>query len=437
MRLLLRGGRVIDPASETDGTLDVLIEDGRIERIGRGVTSDGAEEIDLAGKVVCPGFIDMHVHLREPGQEWKETIATGTEAAARGGFTSVACMPNTVPVNDSRSVTEFIVTQAAEQGVVAVHPIGCVTKGQQGKELAEMEDMLDAGARGFSDDGVAVETSLMMRRALEYSKIFDVPIIDHCEERTLVDGGVMNEGAVSTALGLRGWPTTAEDLIVQRDILLAEDTGGAFHVAHMSTARSAQFVREAKARGVRVTCEATPHHLALTDEAVRGYDTNAKMNPPLRHERDRQALIAALADGTIDAIATDHAPHHVDEKGVEFSLAPFGIVGLETAVSICLDRLVHAGAIGWSRMVELLTTGPAGILGLDAGRLIEGATADVTVIDPERRITVDPRQFASKSRNTPFAGWELRGAPLLTIVRGRVVYDARAEATSDSVRLRD
>jgi len=302
-----------------------------------------------------------------------------------------------------------------------------VTKGQKGEELAEMEDMLDAGACAFSDDGVAVRTSLMMRRALEYAKIFDVPIIDHCEESVLVDGGVMNEGAVSTALGLRGWPATGEDLIVQRDILLAEDTGGHCHVAHMSTARSAQFVRVAKERGVRVTCEVTPHHLVLTDEAVRDYDTDAKMNPPLRSESDRVGLCEALADGTIDGIATDHAPHHVDEKCVEFSRAPFGIVGLETAVSLCLDRLVHGGVIGLERMVELFTTGPAGVLGLDRGRLTEGAGADLTVIDPERRVRVDPRTFESKSRNTPFGGWELRGAPVMTIVGGRVVHDAREQ----------
>jgi len=423
VRLLLKNGRVIDPASGTDEIRDVWVEDGRIAGLERGISVDDATEIDVSGLVVCPGFLDIHVHLREPGQEWKETIASGTRAAARGGFTAVACMPNTDPANDCRSVTEFILVQAGEHGVVAVHPIGCVTKGQRGEELAEMEDMLDAGACAFSDDGLPVRTALMMRRALEYSKIFGVPIIDHCEDAALVDGGVMNEGAVSTALGLRGWPGTAEDLVVHRDIVLAEDTGGHAHIAHMSTARSAAMVREAKQRDAPVTCEATPHHLVLTDEAVREYDTNAKMNPPLRREADRAELIEALADGTVDAIATDHAPHHVDEKCVEFSRAPFGVVGLETAVSICLDRLVHSGAIGLPRLVELFTTGPARVMGLAKGRLAKGAEADLTVLDLERRVTVDPAEFASKSRNTPFGGWELRGAPVLTVVGGRIAHD--------------
>jgi dihydroorotase len=419
---------VIDPASDTDAVLDVLIEDGRIAAVDRGVVAEGATELDLSGLVVCPGFVDIHVHLREPGQEWKETIATGTLAAARGGFTAVACMPNTVPVNDNRSVTEFVLVRAEEEGAVPVYPIGCVTKGMKGEELAEMEDMLDAGARAFSDDGLPVSTSLMMRRALEYSKIFGVPIIDHCEDRTLVDGGVMNEGPVSTATGLRGWPRAAEDLVSQRDVLLAEETGGHAHLAHVSTTRSIGCVREARRRGVRVTCEVTPHHLVLTDEAVRDYDTNAKMNPPLRGEADRTGLVEALADGTVDAIATDHAPHHVDEKCVEFSVAPFGVIGLETAVPVCLDRLVHGGAIGLKRLVELFTTGPAGVIGLDRGRLCTGAEADVTVLDLDREVTVDPRTFASKSRNTPFAGWKLRGCAVLTLVGGRIVHDGRRDS---------
>jgi len=425
VKLLLKHGRVIDPASGTDERLDVWIEDGRVAGLDRDIRVEGATEIDLSGLVVCPGFLDIHVHLREPGQEWKETIASGTRAAARGGFTAVACMPNTEPVNDCRAVTEFMVSRAGEGGVVGVHPIGCVTKGMRGEELAEMEDMLDAGACAFSDDGLPVSTALMMRRALEYSKIFGVPIIDHCEDRGLVDGGVINEGAVSTAMGLRGWPGAAEDLVVQRDILLAEDTGGHAHIAHMSTARAAGFVREAKARGATVTCEVAPHHLALAEDAVGDYDTDAKMNPPLRRESDREGLMEALADGTVDAIATDHAPHHVDEKCVEFSRAPFGVVGLETAVSVCLDRLVHGGVIGLPRLVELFTTGPAGAVGLAKGRLAKGAGADLTVLDLDRRVTVDPKSFASKSRNTPFAGWELRGAPVLTVVGGRVVHDSR------------
>jgi len=425
VKLLLKHGRVIDPATATDDRLDVLLENGRVTAVDREITAEDATLLDMSGMIVCPGFLDIHVHLREPGQEWKETIRSGTRAAARGGFTGVACMPNTEPVNDCRAVTEFIMARSAEQGSVPVYPIGCVTKGQKGKELAEMEDMLDAGACAFSDDGMPVYSPLMMRRALEYSKIFDVPIIDHCEDHALVNGGVMNEGVTSTALGLRGWPNSAEDIMVQRNVVLAEDTGGHAHMAHMSTARAAQSVREAKARGVRVTCEVTPHHLLLTDEAVREYETDAKMNPPLRREADREALIAALADGTVDAIATDHAPHHPDEKAVEFSRAPFGVLGLETAVSLCLDRLVHAGAIDLARMVELFSSGPAGVLGLEKGRLSKGADADVTVIDPERRVTVDAQSFASKSRNTPFGGWELRGGPLLTIVGGEIVHDGR------------
>ncbi len=416
---------MLDPASGVDDALDLLIEDGRIARLEAKIPARGAEVADLAGLVVCPGFLDMHVHLREPGQEWKETIATGTRAAAAGGFTGVACMPNTVPVNDSRSVTESILQRAARDGVVAVYPIGCVSKGQDGEELAEMADMFEAGARAFSDDGKPVASGLLLRKALEYSRLFDVPIIDHCEDAALVAGGVVHEGDVSTRMGLRGWPGVAEDVAVQRDVLLAEYTGGRLHVAHLSTARSADAVRRAKRAGIRVTAEATPHHLTLTDEAVSGFDTNAKMNPPLRPESDRRALLKAVQDGTVDAIVTDHAPHHADEKNVEFSRAPFGIVGLETAVSVCLDRLVHGGAIGLPRLVEMFTSGPARILGLPKGTLAPGADADVTVLDPNRRVTVDPARFRSKSANTPFAGWSLRGAAVMTLVSGRIVHDGR------------
>jgi dihydroorotase len=425
VRLLLRNGRVVDPVAGLDDTLDVLVEDGGIARIEAKIAARGAEVLDLAGLVVCPGFVDMHVHLREPGQEWKETVASGTAAAAAGGFTAVACMPNTVPPNDNRSVTEFIVAQALAAGAARVHPIGCVTKGQKGEELAEMGDMAAAGAKGFSDDGRPVSSSLLMRRALEYSRIFDVPIIDHCEDPGLVAGGAVHEGEISTRLGLRGWPGVAEDLMVQRDLLLAEYTGGHAHIAHLSTARGAEFVRRAKKSKVAISCEVAPHHLVLTDAAVADYDTNAKMNPPLRTETDRRALLRALADGTVDAIATDHAPHHVDEKAVEFSRAPFGIVGLETAVSLCLDRLVHGGAISLRRLVELFTSGPARILRLDGGTLKPGGEADVTVLDLQRQVVVDPSKFCSKSRNTPFAGWSLRGAAVMTLVGGRIVHDAR------------
>jgi dihydroorotase len=425
VKLLLRNGRVVDPAAGLDDSMDVLVEDGKIARIEPKIAARGAEVLDLAGLVVCPGFVDMHVHLREPGQEWKETVATGAAAAAAGGFTAVACMPNTVPPNDSRSVTEFILSQASAAGAARVHPIGCVTKGLKGEELAEMGDMVGAGAVAFSDDGKPVSSSLLMRRALEYSRIFDVPIVDHCEDAGLVAGGVVHEGEVSTRLGLRGWPSVAEDLAVQRDLLLAEYTGGHVHIAHLSTARGAEFVRRAKKSGVAVSCEVTPHHLVLSDAAVADYDTNAKMNPPLRGETDRKALNKALADGTVDAIVTDHAPHHADEKAVEFSRAPFGIVGLETAVSLCLDRLVHGGVISLKRMVELFTIGPSRILRLGRGTLKPGGDADVTVLDLQRHVVVDPSKFRSKSRNTPFAGWSLRGVAVMTVVGGRIVHDSR------------
>jgi dihydroorotase len=425
VKLLLKNARVVDPASQRDGVFSILVVDGRIARVAKDVAADGATILDLSGLCVCPGFIDMHVHLREPGQEWKETIATGTQAAAAGGFTGVACMPNTQPPIDSRSVVEFVVAQARQHGRVPVYPIGCVSKGQEGVELAEMGDMALAGARGFSDDGKPVASAGLMRRALEYSRIFDLPVIDHCEEPTLVAGGVAHEGEVATRLGLSGWPGVAEDVMVQRDILLAEYTGGAVHIAHMSTARSAELVRRAKAAGVRVTCEVTPHHFALTHEAILEYDTHAKMNPPLRTESDRAALIEAIADGTVDAIATDHAPHHADEKCVEFSQAPFGVVGLETAVAICLDRLVHTKLITLPRLVSLLSAGPASVLRLDKGTLREGADADLTVLDLDRATVVRPEDFLSKSANTPFAGWSLRGAPVMTIVGGRIVHDVR------------
>jgi dihydroorotase len=425
VKLLLKGGRVIDPASKLDDTRDVLIEDGKIAEVAPRIDAPDAEVSSVAGLVVCPGFIDMHVHLREPGQEWKETVETGTRAAAVGGFTGVACMPNTVPVNDSRSVTEAIQRQAREHGSVRVWPIGAVSKGQQGKELAEMNDMVEAGVVGFSDDGHPVLSSLLMRKALEYSKIFDLPVIDHCEDRPLVDGGVMHEGALSTRLGLKGWPGVAEDIMVQRDLLLADYTGGYVHIAHMSTGRAAGFVRDAKAAAVRATCEVTPHHLVLTDLAVGQYDTNAKMNPPLREQKDVEALLEAIADGTVDAIATDHAPHHADEKCVEFSHAPFGIVGLETAVSICLDKLVHAEVIDLPRLVELFTVGPARILRLDQGTLEPGKDADVTVLDPGREKVIDAALFRSKSANSPFLDWVLKGCAVMTVVGGEVVHDAR------------
>jgi dihydroorotase len=446
--LLLEGGRLVDPAGGRDGLFDLLITDGRVASVtpakmgsrtkaarqpprrsaaGRAA---GPRVIDVRGRIVCPGFVDMHVHLRDPGQEHKEIIETGTRAAAAGGFTSVACMPNTEPRNDGLAVTEYIVGEARRRGVVNVFPIGCVSKGGRGEELAEIGDMVRAGAVAVSDDGAPVSTSHLMRMALEYTRIFEIPVIDHCEDRSLSSGGVMNEGPASTMLGLRGIPAAAESVAVARDLALAELTGGRLHVAHISTRRSLDEVRRARRRDVRVTCEATPHHLVLTEEEVvkSQYDPNTKMNPPLRSEDDRQALLEGLADGTIEAIASDHAPHHADEKLQEFDDAPFGIVGLETTVPLVMDRLIRAGHIDLRRMVELLSVNPARILGLKKGSLAEGADADVTVIDPVLEAKVDPARFQSRSRNTPFAGWRLRGWPVLTIVGGRVVHERAGSA---------
>jgi dihydroorotase len=375
--------------------------------------------------VVCPGFIDMHVHLREPGYEHKETVATGAASAVAGGFTAIACMPNTNPVNDSASVTRFILKQAAEAGLARVYPIGAVSKGSDGKELAEMADMRDAGCVAYSDDGRPVATALLMRRALEYAGMLGLPVIDHCEDKTLVGEGVAHEGFTASQLGLRGMPSAAEDVMVERDIVLAAMTGGHAHIAHLSTAGALRAVRAGKERGVRVTCEVAPHHFTLSDErllAPLAYDTNLKMNPPLRHAGDRDALVEGLKDGTVDAVATDHAPHHADDKRVEFDRASFGIVGLETAVSLSLDRLVHAGIISLARMIELLSTNPARILRVPGGRLQAGDAADLTILAPELNVTVSAAAFRSKSRNTPFDGWQLRGGVAATVVGGRVLF---------------
>ena len=375
---------------------------------------------------MCPGFIDLHTHLREPGREDKETIATGTRAAAAGGFTAVCAMPNTDPVNDRAGITRAILDRARADGVVRVHPIGAITRGSLGEELAEYGDLREAGCVAVSDDGRPVASARVMRRALEYARAFDLTVIDHCEEPTLAQGAAMNEGPVSTLLGLRGAPAVAEAVVVERDVLLAELTGGKLHIAHVSAAASVEAVRRGKARGVRVTAEATPHHLLLTDQAVKdsGYDTSTKMNPPLRTERDRQALVEGLRDGTIDCIATDHAPHTQDDKKVEYDQAAFGVVGLETAVALCLDRLVGGGILDLPQLVSLLATRPARVLGLPGGTLAPGSPADVTVLDLARRVKVEPARFESKGRHTPFAGWALKGGPALTIVEGRVVWTA-------------
>ncbi len=424
-RLVLRGGRVIDPSRGVNDYLDVLIENGRIVEASRKATAPEAAVVDVSGLTVCPGFIDLHTHLREPGREDKETIATGTRAAAAGGFTAVCAMPNTDPVNDNAGITRAILEKARTAGAVRVYPIGAATKGQKGEELAEYGDLREAGCVAVSDDGRPVASAGLMRRALEYARAFELPVVDHCEEPTLSAGACMNEGPVATLLGLRGAPAAAEAIMVERNVLLAELTGGVVHIAHLSTAGAVDAVRRGKARGLRVTAEATPHHLVLTDQAVKDseYDAATKMNPPLRSEADRQAVLEGLRDGTIDCIATDHAPHTVDDKRVEYDRAAFGIVGLETAVALCLDRLVGTGLLDLPQVVALLTSRPARVFGLPGGTLAPGAPADITVLDLGRRRKVDPAQFVSKGRNTPFGGWTLTGWPVMTIVGGKVVFD--------------
>ena len=428
-KLIVKGGRVIDPATGIDGMFDVLIEDGRIARVGRDLPSDGAEVFEVAaGGIVSPGLIDIHVHLREPGQEHKETIATGVAAAVAGGFTAVACMPNTDPVNDHAGITQFILSKAAGAGLARVYPIGAVSLGSRGDQLSELGEQKAAGCVAFTDDGRPVATALLMRRALEYAGMLGVPIIDHCEDPSLKGDGVAHEGFHASALGLRGIPGVAESLMVERDVSLAGLTGAHVHIAHMSARESIRAVRAGKERGVRVTCEVAPHHFTLTDEALNGpvkYDTNLKMNPPLREAADRDAMLEGIIDGTVDIIATDHAPHHADEKMVEFDRAPFGIVGLETAVPIVLDRLVHPGKISLWRMIELLSTNPARVMNLPGGTLAEGAPGDLTVLEPDTRTVVRAAALKSKSKNTPFDGWEFRGGVAATIVGGRIVFRNR------------
>jgi dihydroorotase len=426
MKKLLKGGRVIDPANGIDGVHDVLIDGDRIARVGRDLPVNGATIVEIpSGFVVCPGFIDMHVHLREPGQEHKETVATGTASAVAGGFTAVACMPNTSPVNDNANVTSLILAKAAEAGQARVYPIGAVSKGSKGELLADIAELKDAGCVAITDDGHPVATALLLRRALEYAGMFGMPVIEHCEDQSLKGDGVAHEGFHAASLGLRGIPGAAEALGAERGILLSELTGSAFHVAHMSARASLRAVRKGKENGVRVTCEVAPHHFTLTDEALTApipYDTNTKMNPPLREVADRDAMLAGIADGTVDVIATDHAPHHYDEKNVEFDRAPFGIVGLETAISLSLDRLVHAGLIRLPRLVELMSGNPARILRVPGGSLTEGAPADITIIAPDLRVRVQAAAMRSRSKNTPFDGWELRGGVAATVVGGRTLF---------------
>ncbi len=424
MKRIVRGGRVIDPSQGIDAELDLLIEDGEVARLDERIEPEvGIAETDARGLVVTPGLIDVHVHLREPGFEYKETVETGVRSAAAGGFTAVACMANTEPVNDSRSVTEFIRRQADRHPYARVYPIGAISKGLRGEELAEVGEMVAGGAVAVSDDGLPVKNAALMLRALQYAQHFDVPVIQHAEDLDLTGDGVMHEGQWSTLLGLPGIPGLAEDVMVARDLLLLSETGGRYHVAHLSTGRSLEMVREAKRRGLPATCEVAPHHLLLTDREVAesGFSTHCKMKPPLRSTADVAALIEGLADGTVDAIASDHAPHHVDEKDEQFSTAPFGIVGLETTLSLCLDRLVKPGTIGLSRLVELLTLGPAQAFGLPGGTLAPGSPADLTLIDLEREVTIAAAGFESRGRNTPFDGWTLTGAAAGTLLAGRPV----------------
>jgi dihydroorotase len=423
MTILIKGGNVIDPG-RVNGPADVLIENGKVAAVGPKLKAPArATVIDAAGRVVLPGFIDLHVHFREPGFEYKETIQTGTAAAAAGGFTSVCCMPNTNPVNDNQSITEFILDKARAAGNANVFPIGAITKGSEGKELAEIGDLRRAGCVAISDDGLPVMNSLVMRRAMEYAIAFDVPIVDHCEDLHLSEGGCMNEGLVSTQLGLPGMPAAAEDVMVARNLALAELTGARLHLAHLSTAGSVRMVREAKARGITATAEACPHHFMLTEEAVCGYNTHAKMNPPLRTWADVQAVKEGLRDGTIDVIATDHAPHAMQEKQQEFAAAPNGIVGLETAWPLTLT-LVEEGVLSLEAAVAKLTTEPARVFGLQKGTLAPGADADIVIADLHENWEVDPARFRSRSRNTPFAGWKVKGRVRTTILGGRVVYEA-------------
>ncbi|MBX3333985.1 MAG: dihydroorotase [Nitrospira sp.] len=425
MSILIKDGYVIDPGRFI-GTADVLIENGKIAALGPNLSAPAESRVIAAsGKLVMPGFVDVHVHFREPGFEYKETIQSGSAAAVAGGFTTVCCMPNTSPVNDNQAVTEFILERSRLAGLANVLPIGAITKGSEGKELAEIGDLRRSGCVAISDDGKPVMNSLVMRRAMEYALAFDLTVVDHCEDLHLAEGGCMNEGLISTELGLPGIPAAAEDVMVARNLSLSELTGARLHLAHISTVGSVRMVREAKSRGIPVTAEACPHHFTLTEELVRGYNTHAKMNPPLRTWTDVQAIKDGLRDGTIDVIATDHAPHATQEKQQDFTEAPFGIVGLETAFSLTLG-LVEEGVLSLEQAVQKLTSAPAKAFGLNKGTLGVGADADVVVVDQTEPWEVDPSKFRSKSRNTPFAGWKVKGRVDATIVGGRVVFEAGA-----------
>ncbi|MCD6137474.1 MAG: dihydroorotase [Deltaproteobacteria bacterium] len=425
-KYLIKGGRLVDPETGIDGVMDILIEDGKIAAIASAKSKTENRKlkiIDASGKIVTPGLIDMHVHLREPGHEYKETIQTGCLAAAHGGFTAICCMANTVPVNDNQSVTTYILDKAKTAGTVRVYPVAAISRGLRGESLAEYGELKAAGAVAVSDDGNPVMNAHLMRRAMEYAKGFGLLVISHCEDRNLSAGGVMNEGIVSARLGLAGIPAAAESVMVARDILLSELTGAPLHIAHVSTECSVRLIRDAKERGLPVTAETAPHYFSLTEEAVMGYDTNAKVYPPLRTARDREAVRKGLADGTIDVIATDHAPHSSIEKDVEFDQAASGMIGLETSIPLSL-KLVERGVLSLRELVVRMSASPARILNLDAVGLRPGNPADLTIIDLEKEFTVDSNQFCSKSRNTPFDGWKLKGKAVLTMVGGKIVFDA-------------
>lgn len=421
MSILIRNGHVLDPSSGIDGVFDILVEGSRIVKVAPGGKAGGKADsvIDARGMHIFPGLVDLHVHLREPGFTHKETIKTGTEAAVRGGFTSVCAMPNTSPINDNPGITDYMLQKASAEGVCDVYPIGAITKEQKGEELAPLGLMNEEGCVAFSDDGHPVENPLIMRRALEYAKRFGFPVISHCEDLSLADGGVMNEGLMSFTMGLKGIPNASEEVMVNRDVALAELTGGRVHIAHISTEGSVRIIRQAKERGVNVTAETCPHYFTLTEKAVEGFNTAAKVNPPLRTQADVEAIRQGIKDGTIDVIATDHAPHHHNEKMREFDSAPPGISGLETALALSLN-LVRDGVIGLDRLVSMMTSSPAGIVGIEKGSLREGVPADIVVVDLERNFIVEPEKFASKGKNTPFAGFRLKGAPVATVAGGRL-----------------
>jgi dihydroorotase len=423
MQLILRQGRIVDPSQKLNKVMDIGVDEGRVADLAPRIRKKGRKEIDARGLIVFPGFIDMHVHLREPGREDSETIETGTNAAARGGFTAVACMPNTQPVNDSEAVTSFILEKAREVSKIAVYPVGAITKGSQGKTLAEIGEMVRTGIVAISDDGHPIMDGQVMRRAMEYSRLFNLPVIDHCEDKDLSAGGVMNEGYFSTKLGLRGINPAAEEVQVARDAVLARQTGAHVHIAHLSTRKSLETVVRSKKEGrIAITCEVTPHHLVLTESQVSSYDTNTKMNPPLRSQDDVDAMVQGIVSGDIDVIATDHAPHNINDKMLEFDRAPFGIVGLETAVGVICDRFVRTGIISLERLAQLFSANPARILKLERGTLGKGSWADLTVVDTELNWEVRSETFCSRSRNTPFEGWKLHGGPVMTIVKGKVVW---------------